>query len=148
MSKQEILSWTSMATSSTVVFFYVLINFGWPGFLADYQATFVKLFVNVFWIALAIELVIGLTEKRNRIDKDERDILIEALGIRYAYYFICIVLAVLLVHIFLVLHMADVNPRFAQSASPVVILHVLFLTLFLGTSIKRIIMIFQYRKTA
>jgi len=148
MSKQEILSWTSLATSSAVLFFYVIINFGWPGMLSDYQAGFVKLFVNVFWIALAIELIIGLTEKRSRVDKDERDVSIEALGIRNAYYFICVVLAVLLVHIFISLNMADVNPRFAETASPWVILHVLFLTLFLGSSIKRITMIHQYRKTA
>ncbi|TVQ14791.1 MAG: hypothetical protein EA364_03745 [Balneolaceae bacterium] len=38
--------------------------------------------------------------------------------------------------------------RFAGSASPWVILHVVFLTLFPGSSIKRITMIHQYQKTA
>ncbi|MFU8861667.1 MAG: hypothetical protein ACNA8K_14715 [Cyclonatronaceae bacterium] len=38
--------------------------------------------------------------------------------------------------------------RFSESTGPPVLLHLLFLTLFLGTSIKRITMIFQYRKTA
>jgi membrane protease YdiL (CAAX protease family) len=130
MPKQELLSWTSLAISTTVVFFYAIINFGWPGFLPDYQSAFVKLFVNVFWIALAIELIIGFTEKQNRVDRDERDIAIEAFGIRYAYYFICVVLAVLLVHLFIAVQMESVNHRFSESTGPPVLLHLLFLTLF------------------
>ena len=87
MSRQEILSWTSLATSLSVLFFYIFFVFGWPDTVPDLSAGFTKIFFNVFWIALAIELIIGLTESKAKVLKDERDEKIEAIGHKYAYGF-------------------------------------------------------------
>ncbi|WP_290967676.1 hypothetical protein [Gracilimonas sp.] len=85
MSKQEILSWTSLGFSLSVVFFYVMFVFGWPDTIPDYSDRFVKIFFNVFWVAVIVEFIIDLTESKNQVNKDERDEKIEAIGHKRAY---------------------------------------------------------------
>ncbi|NBC65008.1 MAG: hypothetical protein GVY07_05010, partial [Bacteroidetes bacterium] len=78
MSKQEILSWTSFATSLSAIIFYVTLVLGWPGFLPDISDDLFQIFFNIFWIAVGIEIVVEIIWEKKKVQSDERDFRIEA----------------------------------------------------------------------
>ena len=86
MSKQEILSWTSIATTLSVLFFYLLFTIGWPAFLPDFSGNMAKIFFNLFIIAVVVEIIVNSVTSKKSVDKDERDFMIEAHGFRYGYF--------------------------------------------------------------
>lgn len=147
MSKQEILSWTSLGTAISVLFFYVLFVFGWPGFLPDYSDQLYDIFFKVFWIAIAIEFVLDLIESKNKVDKDERDFMIEAYGVRYAYNFLMVAIIFIIVQIPLSEVLGQVSELHEVLGSKTVIFHGLFITILIATLIKRTTMIYHYRKS-
>ncbi len=146
MSKQEILAWSSLATSSSVVFFYVLIVFGWPDFLPDYAGLFTKIFFNLFWIAVVIEIALELGERKQKVDKDERDFIIEARGLQRAYNFLSFAVAVVVINWFL----SDLFGEFSEVHSILgearTTFHILFIVLFVSNLIKRTTQIYYYRQ--
>lgn len=145
MSKQEILSWTSLATSTSVVVFYVLIIFGLPESLPDYSGQLFSIFFKVFLVAVVIEMVVEIMSKKKRVDKDERDFMIEAYGHRYAYTFLVIALAIVLVNLFLSGIFGEYSEIHAMIGSKRVIFHTLFFILYIASIIKRMTMIYHYR---
>ncbi|HBX66417.1 MAG: hypothetical protein CL670_01315 [Balneola sp.] len=147
MSKQEILSWTSISFSFSLVFFYVMFVFGWPEVLPDYSARFTKIFFNVFWIAIIVELIIDFTESKNRVNKDERDEKIEAVGHRYAYRFLTFMIVAILFQILLSNLLGKSGSEYLLFGQPKMIFHALFLVLFSASIIKRLTMIYHYRKS-
>ena len=146
MSKQEILSWTSIGFTLSIVFFYVIIVFGWPDIIPDYSDRFTKIFVNVFWIALAVELIIGLSERKDKVNKDERDEIIEAKGHKYAYNFLTFMIVAILFQILLSNLLGNSNSSYALIGQPNMVFHTLFIILFTSSLIKRTTMIYHYRK--
>ena len=146
MSRQEILSWTSLAFSFTVLFFYLITVFGWPETIPDYSEQFTTLFLNVFWIVLAIELIIGLTEHKVKVNKDERDEKIEAAGHKFAYSFLMFSLVAILFQMFLSNLFGEAGNKYVILGSTAMIFHVLFTVLFTASIIKRATMIYHYRK--
>lgn len=146
MSKQEILSWTSIGFSLSVVFFYVLMVFGWPEVIPDYSDQFVKIFFNVFWVAVVVEFIIELTESKNKINKDERDEKIEAKGVKNAYSFLSFSIVVILIQVFLSNLFNEQGSAYELIGQPNMIFHALFLVLFSSSIIKRMTMIYHYRK--
>ena len=147
MSKQEILSWTSIGFSFSVVFFYVMFVFGWPDFLPDYSDKFVKIFFNVFWIAIIAEFIIELTESKNKVDKDERDEKIEAIGHKRAYSFLTFAIVVILFQVLLSNLLGSTGSSYSLMGQSNMIFHALFLVLFTGSIVKRSSMIYYYRKS-
>ncbi len=148
MSRSEILSWTSIATSTSVVVFYVLMVFGWPDAIPDYSARFTKIFFNVFWIAVVIEIIVEISQQKSKVQKDERDILIEGRGYKIGYSILVAAVAFALVQFFL---SGVIGPQgdaylFGTMFEPKGIFHFLFLSLFVASASKRITMIYNYRK--
>lgn len=148
MSKQEILSWTSLATSTSVVIFYILIAFGWPDGIPDYSAKFVTFAFNAFWIAVVIEMIVQISESKSKVQKDERDFLIEAKGHKAGYTILVITVMIALLQLFLSGLIGSEAQEYVRIADPAIIFHFLFLSLFIASTSKRIIMIYQYRKDA
>lgn len=148
MSKQEILSWTSLATSTSVVIFYVLIAFGWPEGVPDYSAKFVKFAFNAFWIAVVIEMIVQISESSSKVNKDERDFLIEAKGLKAGYTILVITVMIALVQLFLSGLIGAEAQEYVRIANPTIIFHFLFISLFIASTSKRVIMIYNYRKGA
>ncbi|MCG8374214.1 MAG: hypothetical protein MI700_11795 [Balneolales bacterium] len=146
MSKQEILSWTSLATSLSVLVFYILINFGWPGLIPDYSARFIKIFFNVFWIAVVIEIIVGISEGNKKIQKDERDFIIEAKGLKIGYNILVITLIIALVQVFISNFTHNFVPNLPFVMETGTIFHFLFIALFTASVGKRATMIYNYRK--
>lgn len=146
MSKQEILSWTSLATSLSAIIFYVTLVLGWPGFLPDISDDLFQLFFNLFWIAVGVEIFVEIAWEKKKVQSDERDFRIEAIGNKFAYNFIVAVLVVVLVHLFLSDIFRSVNEIYATLGETKVLFHVLILSLFTSSLIRRSIMIYHYRK--
>jgi hypothetical protein len=146
MSKQEILSWTSLASSTAVLVFYLLIIFGWPDAIPDYSGRFFKLFFNVFWIAVVIEIIVGITEGNKKVQKDERDFIIEAKGLKVGYNMLVVTLIIALIQVFI----SNITQNYVPDLPFVIeistIFHFLFISLFLASASKRIVMIYNYRK--
>ena len=148
MSRTEILSWTSLATSLSVVVFYMLFVFGWPDAIPDYSAKFVKLFFNVFWIAVAIEIFVDMSEQKRKVQKDERDHIIEGKGLRIGYSILVFGVMAALVQLFLAGVISSDIEEYIRAANPRFVFHFLFITLFVASASKRITMIYNYRKSA
>ncbi len=146
MSKQEILSWPSLATSTSFIVFYLLFNFGWPEFFPDYSGSFIKTFFHLFWVAVVIEIIVEISEGNKKVQKDERDFIIEAKGIKVAYNILVIAVIIALVQLFI----SNLNYTFGNdfpiSLEMSTIIHFLILTLFFASATRRSIMIYQYRK--
>ncbi|MFV1884041.1 MAG: hypothetical protein ACMZ7B_06120 [Balneola sp.] len=146
MSKQEILSWTSLATSTSVLVFYLLINFGWPDIIPDYSARAVKIFFNVFWVAVIIEIIVGINEGKKKVQKDERDFIIEAKGLKVGYNILVVALVIALIQVFVSNVTQNYAPNLPFAIEVSTIFHFLFIALFTASSAKRVTMIYNYRK--
>ncbi|MDZ7717708.1 MAG: hypothetical protein U5K72_02665 [Balneolaceae bacterium] len=146
MSKQEILSWTSFATSLSAIIFYVILILGWPGFLPDVSDDLFQIFFNIFWIAVGIEIVVEIIWEKKKVQSDERDFRIEAIGNKFAYNFIVVVIIVVLGHLFLSGIFGSVNEFYSTIDEKRVLFHLLILSLFTSSLIRRAIMIYHYRK--
>lgn len=145
MSTQEILSWTSLATATAVLVFYLLIMFGWPNFLPDYSGQVFDLFFKVFWVAIIIEVIVDIMNRKDRVHKDERDFMIESYGVRYAYNFLMVAISIILVNIFLSGVLGDISEIHDFLGNKRITFHALFITLFTASFIKRTTMIYHYR---
>ena len=146
MSKQEILSWTSFATSLSAIIFYVTLVLGWPGFLPDISDDLFQIFFNIFWIAVGVEIFVEIAWEKKKIQRDERDFRIEAIGNKFAYNFIVAVIVVVLVQLFLSGIFGSVHEIYSSLGEKRVLFHVLILSLFTSSVIRRSIMIYHYRK--
>lgn len=146
MSKQEILSWTSFATSLSAIIFYVTLILGWPGFLPDVSDDLFQIFFNVFWIAVGIEIFVEIAWEKKKVQSDERDFRIEAIGNKFAYSFLVVIIVVVLVQLFLSGIFGNMNEIYATIGQKRVLFHLLILSLFTSSMIRRAIMIYHYRK--
>jgi|AntRauTorcE11897_2_1112592.scaffolds.fasta_scaffold11677_3 hypothetical protein len=145
MSKQELLAWTSLGTSVSVIFFYVLFAFGWPEILPDYSEQFSNIFFNVFWIALVAEIIIESNEGKKEVNKDERDFMIEARGLKHAYSFLSVVIIFMLGHLFLNNIFGGQSEIHAMVRGPEATFHALFIALFASNIVKRITQLYYYQ---
>lgn len=121
--------------------------FGWPDAIPDYSDRFTSVFLNVFWIALAIELIIGLSEHKSSVTKDERDEKIEAYGHKYAYTFLTISIVAILFQFLLSNFFGRSGSDYLLFGSESMIFHALFIVLFASSLVKRTTMIYYYRKS-
>jgi len=148
MSKQELLSWSSLGITISILVIYLLYIFGWPEAIPDYSSLIVKVFVNFFWIAFALELLIGIKESKAKVDKDERDVMIEAFSYKYAYNFVMVVLVLILGNLLLATLVGDSLQAFpiTRLTEGVLLFHILLMTLLTASFIRRSSMIYYYRR--
>ncbi len=135
-----------MATSLSVLVFYILINFGWPALFPDYSGSFFKLFFNVFWIAVIIEIIVEISQGNSKVQKDERDFIIEAKGLKVGYNILVITLMIALVQVFISNFTNNFVPEAPFILKISTIFHFLFIALFAASVAKRATMIYNYRK--
>lgn len=146
MSKQEILSWTSLATSTSVLIYYLIIFFGWPESIPDYSSKFISFAFKAFWIAVIIEIIVQIGESKSKVQKDERDFLIEAKGLKVGYNILVISIMIALTQIFITNLKENFVPTLPIALDISSIFHFLFIALFLASAAKRVTMIYNYRK--
>ncbi len=145
MSKQEILSWTSFTITLSVLAIYTLFVFGWPSFIPGYSGSIFKLFFNLFWIAVGIEIFVDATKKKFKVSKDERDLLIEARGMRNGYYFLSGSIILLLIQIFISAFFTESFETLILFSENKNIFHFLLIVLLSSALIKRSTQIYFYR---
>ncbi len=146
MSRSEILSWTSLATSTSVVVFYLFMMIGWPDAASGYSSKLVTFFINVFCIAVVIEIFVEISEQKQKVNKDERDLMIEGKGHRIGYSILVFGIMVVLVQLFIALNFGKEMGAFIGKDKLSFLFNVLFITLFVASASKRITMIYNYRK--
>jgi hypothetical protein len=100
----------------------------------------------VFWIAVVIEIIVGITEGNKKVQKDERDFIIEAKGLKVGYNMLVVTLIIALIQVFI----SNITQNYVPDLPFVIeistIFHFLFISLFLASASKRIVMIYNYRK--
>lgn len=146
MSKQELYAWTSAGMTVSILVFYFLIAFGWPEGIPDYSSQAVKIFFNIFWIAFIGEIILDATVTKKGVDKDERDLMIDAYGFRNAYNFMSVCIAVLLIQVLLSKVLGHFDRLFETMSTSTFMLHVLFIVLMLASLIRRTTQLYYYRK--
>ncbi|MEQ9309803.1 MAG: hypothetical protein RLN90_10140 [Balneolaceae bacterium] len=146
MSKQELYAWSSLGMTLSIFVFYILIAFGWPEGVPDYSSTAVKVFFNLFWIAFIIEIFLDASENKKGVDKDERDLMIEARGFKNAYNFLSSLIAILIVQVLVSKIITGMNEWFTILSKPSFVLHALFVLLLLSSLIRRSTQLYYYRK--
>ena len=146
MSRTEILSWTSLATSISVVVFYILIILGWPEVLSDYTSKLVNIFCYVFLCAVIVEIFVEINGQKQTITKDERDFMIEGKGHRIGYSILVFGVIVALIQLLIVDNFGNEFDHFMSINTFKYIFNLLFITLFVASASKRTIMIYNYRK--
>jgi hypothetical protein len=146
MSRTEILSWTSLATSISVLVFYILIILGWPEFLSDYTSKLVNIFFYVFLCAVIVEIFVEINGQKQTVTKDERDLMIEGKGHRIGYSILVFGVIVALIQLLIVDNFGNEFDHFMSINTFKYIFNLLFITLFVASASKRSIMIYNYRK--
>lgn len=148
MSKQELYAWVSLASTLAILGLYLMMVWGLPEGMESYAAGMIDIFIKVIVIAFVVELVLGLSKhtKAGRIDKDERDILIEGKGFRNAYYFVMVAISTMAAHLFISNLFGEEIAKSVYLATPSMMLHAL-LVIFLVTSlIKTLTQLYYYRQ--
>ena len=146
MSRTEILSWTSLATSISVVVFYILIILGWPEVLSDYTSKLVNIFFYVFLCAVIVEIFVEINGQKQTITKDERDFMIEGKGHQIGYSILVFGVIVVLIQLLIVDNFGNEFDHFMSINTFKYIFNLLFITLFVASASKCTIMIYNYRK--
>ncbi len=146
MSRTEILSWTSLATSVSVVVFYILIILGWPEVLSDYTSKLVNIFFYVFLCAVIVEIFVEINGQKQTVTKDERDLMIEGKGHRIGYSILVFGVIVVLIQLLIIDNFGNEFDHFMSINTFKNIFNLLFITLFVASASKRTIMIYNYRK--
>ncbi len=146
MSKQELYAWTSLGMSVSILVFYILIFFGWPQGLPDYSSQAVKIFFNVFWVALIGEIILDASESKKRVDKDERDLMIEGRGFRNSYNFLSFAIAIVILNLLITNIFGELSAFHSSLTKTGFIIHILFIVLLLSGIIKRSTQLYYYRR--
>ncbi len=95
---------------------------------------------------MVIEIIVEISEGNKKVQKDERDFIIEAKGLKVGYNILVITLMIALVQVFISNFTNNFmpNPPFVMEISS--IFHFLFIALFTASVGKRATMIYNYRK--
>ena len=148
MSKQELYAWASLASTLAILGLYVVMVWGLPEGMESYAAGMIDVFIKVIVIAFVVELVLGLSKhtKAGRIDKDERDILIEGRGFRNAYYFVMAAISTMAVHLFISNLIGEEITQNVYIATPSMMLHALLVIFLLTSLTKTLTQLYYYRQ--
>ena len=98
----------------------------------------------MFWIAVVIEIILEVSDNKKSVDKDERDFMIEARGLKNAYGFLSFAIVFVLVSMFLSSIFAKMSDTFTLLGGTISTFHILFIVLFVSNIIKRATQIYYY----
>ncbi len=148
MSKQELYAWVSLASTLAILGLYLMMVWGLPEGMESYTAGMIDIFIKVIVIAFVVELLLGLSKhtKAGRIDKDERDILIEGKGFRNAYYFVMVAISMMAAHLFISNLFGEEIAMNVYRATPSMTLHALLILFLLTSLTKTLTQLYCYRQ--
>jgi len=146
MSRQEVYAWAAILSNVAFLLVYLAFVFGIPSALAAYEGDLTTVLLWIVFIDLVFQSVITMQQRKvMRVEKDERDRLIESRGYKAGYHVFMVAMVLLIGHLF-------VQGEMASFADPVYLarmqslpLHFLVVMLVAGTSAKSIVQIRAYR---
>ncbi len=95
-------AWTELASALAILGIYMIMVSELPEGIESYASGMIDVFIKIIVMAFIVQLLLGISRqtKAGRIDKDERDIIIEGKGFRNAYYFVMAAISVLAAQLF------------------------------------------------
>ena len=148
MSKQEIYTWISAATTFALVGLYVVLVIGLPESFEGHAAALESIFWKIIGLALLIRICLAVLRRagETQIEKDERDDLIQLKGYRSAYVFVMSVLVTLVFHLVVSDYVSEVAGERLWLSAPYQAVHVLILTFLVAGILEDVTRLFYYRK--
>ena len=148
MPKQELYSWISLAATLALIGLYIILAIGLPESIEDYSDAMKSLFLKVIGFAILIRAALALFQRteKGRVEKDERDALIELKGYRSAYYLVVSVIVTLVLHLLVSDYLTDTTGVPVFLSRPYMTLHVLVITFLVASVFEYATRLFYYRK--
>jgi hypothetical protein len=149
MSKKEIYIWSSLVSSTLLLFFYLIAVFGWPAQLENYADYISGIFWKVLGIAITIEIILEIMKEFQTEPQSEEthDLLAQAKGYRNAYYFLMVVIASLGVNLFLSdLLATETGEEHLFFAIPFLTFHIIVVVFFLASITKSVTQLYYYSR--
>lgn len=148
MSKQELYAWTALASTLAILGLYLVMVWGLPEGVDGYADGMIDIFIKVIVIAFIVELILGLSKhtKAGRIDKDERDFLIEGKGFRNAYYFVMAAISTLAAHLFISNLFGEEIAEKVYMVVPSTTFHALLIIFLVTSMTKSVTQLYYYRR--
>lgn len=141
-SRNELYAWVALASSGAIALYYLIAVIGFPGPDSPMAEGLRGPLLTVFGWALFFEFVLGIAQsiEATKVDKDERDRMIEGKGFRNAYFFVIAVVVSLLGHVVLWKVMAGGS----VTTSGLVMFHTLVMTLLVASTVNAGTKLFYY----
>lgn len=149
MSRREMYAWSSLGMSIVLLGYYLVAVFGWPSGLEEHSEYITRIFWRVLGIGFVTQLLLELSKHSNwgKIDKDERDIMIESKGYRNAYYFVMVAIASIAVNVLLSDFIRQAGGTHVLFDAPYMTFHALVIVLFITDITKSSTQLFYYLKS-
>lgn len=148
MSRQELYAWAGLASAAGIAGYYVLAVIGLPEGSAPIAEPLGGLFIRVIVIAVVVEFVLDLSQSldRLRIDKDERDRMIEGKGFRNAYYVLVVMVFTAIGHLVVTGLLGRHLDEKVVVSLPLLTLHILVLGVFAASMVNSATRLICYRR--
>lgn len=149
MSRREMYAWSSLGMSLALLGYYLIAVFGWPSGLEEHSDYISRIFWRVLGIGFVTQLLLDLTKHTSwgRIDKDERDTMIESKGYRNAYYFVMVAVAAIAVNVLLSDIIRQAGGNHVIFDTPYMTFHALVIVLFITEITKSSTQLYYYLKS-
>lgn len=149
MSRREMYAWSSLGMSLALLGYYLVAVFGWPAGLEEHVAYITRIFWRVLGIGIAAQLLLELSKHTSwgKVDKDERDVMIESKGYRNAYYFVMAAIAAVAVNVLLYDLIGGAGWMRGFPTIPYMTFHTLVIILFVTDITKSGTQLFYYLKS-
>ena len=150
MSQHEKMAWWGLG-SGILIWLFLLSRFTDAGRIVDLPpgdalATYIQMIV--LWVVASVLPALLAAKHQDRTEKDERDRAIDALGDRWEGYVVVIAINALVVYALTRALYTDRTPSVPvpDLRSPAALIFALLTTLFLADAVKRVVVLWQYRR--
>ncbi|NNE71628.1 MAG: hypothetical protein HKN29_14865 [Rhodothermales bacterium] len=143
-SRSELYAWVALASSGAIALYYLIAVIGFPGPDSPMVDGLRGPLLTVFGWALLFEILLGIAQslESTKVEKDERDRLIEGKGFRNAYFFVIAIVVSLLGHVVFWKVLAGGS----VTGSGLVMFHTLVMTLLLASVVNAATKLFYYMR--
>ena len=148
MSKQEIYAWISVATTVALLGLYIVLAIGLPESIEAYTDSLESLFLKIIGLALLVRIGLSIARRTEagRVEKDERDHLLQLKGYRTAYIFVMCVLVSLVFHLVVSDYLSEAAGERLWLSAPYQAVHALIVTFLVAGILEDATKLFYYRK--
>ena len=149
MTRQELYAWAAVASAIGIAGYYILAVIGLPNTVEPFGEELGGVLIRVILVAAGVELGLDVLQSISslRIDKDERDRLVEGKSFRNAYFVLVAVAFAAIGN----LALTELLGRYLGEGAvplPMTALHILVLGVLLAFAVNATSRIYFYRRDA